>query len=224
MARAVQEQCWYPLIVSSLDAKNETTLRVVLPDNSLSRGFWKCGASRIGSELIRMIMIHPFRDGFGCLLFSVDVDGPALSKARYLQPKFKPKTGVVRGVFEYVLGILNRYQIPTTWAWSEDFLLDSCDGYHEEILRPPKSLCWQEGAWFREDLGGNVLRDSSAFEYIDYVFKIHVAENSTLPRRRRLLKPLMSLRWRHRAFHFPIEWKVIRSLSRATRQFREIGI
>ena len=56
-----------------------------------------------------------------------------------------------RALIDRLVGLLETYEIPATWAIVGHLLLDQCDGQHADVLRP--HYAWFPGEWLNWDPG-----------------------------------------------------------------------
>ncbi len=64
-------------------------------------------------------------------------------------------------VIDRLLDLLAEFDVAATWFIVGHLMLDSCDGKHEELVRP--SHAWHEGDWLKHDPGG---RETDAPEFL----------------------------------------------------------
>jgi peptidoglycan/xylan/chitin deacetylase (PgdA/CDA1 family) len=98
----------------------------------------------------------------GTFVLSLDTELIWGSFAHTSDADFERRYPDVRGTIEKILGLLDRYEIPTTWAVVGHLLLESCsrgpDGRaHPDMPRPAHG--WYAGDWYNRDPASHRVQD-----------------------------------------------------------------
>lgn len=108
------------------------------------------------------VEIAPFRNACAAAV-SISADFELNWAFRSLPAEQRDRLGIAeRDNVPYILGLLDEYGVPVTWATVGHLFLDSCTRQgkhgHPEMPRPPANPLWQ-GDWYKHDPGTGLQRD-----------------------------------------------------------------
>lgn len=94
-------------------------------------------------------------------MFTLDTELIWGSFHQYSSDEFERLYPDIRGTIRDLLGLLDRYQLPATWAVVGHLFLEGCDrspdGPHPEVVRPHQK--WRPGDWYAADPCTDRMRD-----------------------------------------------------------------